>query len=61
MAYTTLNDVKIKLGIPLSDTSQDDVLNYYIDRTTLIMDNYFGVSLEQGTKEDEVKLCDFRQ
>lgn len=61
MAYTTLDNVKIKLGIPSTDTSMDDTINYYITRTTAIMNNILWCDLStQWTKTQDFDLCDLK-
>lgn len=57
MAYTTLQNIKMKLWISEEDVSQDNKLEYYLNATTSIMDSIFGVSLLYWEKTQQFDIC----
>jgi len=56
MCYATLDEVKLKIGIDPSDTSQDQRLQYYLDATCAAMNQVIG-DLTKGTKTEDLSCC----
>jgi len=51
-----LQILKTYLGIALNDTSQDAILNLYIDRAKDLIDSFLGFPLEQSTYTEKVEF-----